>query len=613
MAPALSFMAPSLAKEIPFASVCTIYTDPALQAARVESTPMVYNQVPMVPELNLQSTFNQMPYESAVRQQTQQAIMSAPVNSVRQECISFLKHGDRVGLQTYREQLQHELKSAWFSSKTILQEQIAFINTLLESPITKALAIIKDGSLSEAYATLYQLEAEFYCLEDMPRIEEPNAARLVASKRDALGFNSVEAGRLIFRRRADYHLLPELQKQKEANAKQPENLVTTQVYQLNDQAVALFDQQGLNPKEFQVFSGNELKQAIHQQYVDIVNSAADLHVKYHNNDSVKQFAQTTVTIADIGHQYNKNGFVLEAQHIADFCKALLHHTKEAAIGAYEGIPIGIVRTIEMIQHPIHTITGIAESAVSAAKGYLYIMMEASDLEMRFGLSAEMGEKKAQEIGKLFRPVHESIKQKISELTVRDCSRMAASAVTEGFLQAKLLKATGSFFNLVSKELQIAAREIPAAMLEEQLLVTTADGQVLKMAGGPGKDTMSFRDMVEKGPKNTFGSNTVPQVEKTRNTFKVGNMKEFFKTEFGAKLKKVSTKVKGQNQTTYKLNDKIAHSDLNKGDIYYLDTMHRDHLEVFKKNGEIRMVINLDGTINVKKTAVAIQENRSIKV
>ena len=52
--------------------------------------------------------------------------------------------------------------------------------------------------------------------------------------------------------------------------------------------------------------------------------------------------------------------------------------------------------------------------------------------------------------------------------------------------------------------------------------------------------------------------------------------------------------------------------IKKKDHYYLDGLHKDHPEVFNKNGNIKNALNLDGTLNVSKSNTAIAENRSIK-
>lgn len=67
----------------------------------------------------------------------------------------------------------------------------------------------------------------------------------------------------------------------------------------------------------------------------------------------------------------------------------------------------------------------------------------------------------------------------------------------------------------------------------------------------------------------------------------------------------------QGQSIYKVGGDTG-KHLNKGDHLYLDSQHKDHLEVFNKRGNIKNVLNLDGTKNWEKTERAIEEGRSIK-
>ena len=92
--------------------------------------------------------------------------------------------------------------------------------------------------------------------------------------------------------------------------------------------------------------------------------------------------------------------------------------------------------------------------------------------------------------------------------------------------------------------------------------------------------------------------------------KVSGMGQFFKTQFGVGIKKFSRKTSRnvQGQSLYKVSKKSG--PLKKGDYYYLDNRHKDHLEVFDKNGDFLRVLNLDGTENAAKTAAAF--GRSIK-
>ena len=95
-------------------------------------------------------------------------------------------------------------------------------------------------------------------------------------------------------------------------------------------------------------------------------------------------------------------------------------------------------------------------------------------------------------------------------------------------------------------------------------------------------------------------------ETSNKVIKVNNMNEFFQTEFGQKLEKSLRKTsrKYQGQTVYEVVDKGV-DGLKKGDLVYLDGLHKDHLEVFNKRGELKTILNLDGSVNNTKYDVGI--------
>ncbi|WP_238981777.1 hypothetical protein [[Enterobacter] lignolyticus] len=87
---------------------------------------------------------------------------------------------------------------------------------------------------------------------------------------------------------------------------------------------------------------------------------------------------------------------------------------------------------------------------------------------------------------------------------------------------------------------------------------------------------------------------------------VGNMGEFFKQSgFGTDIKDNAQKSSQQyqGQSVYKATDDVG-DYIRKGDQFYLDGQHKDHLEVFDKRGNFKAVLNLDGSINREKTQAA---------
>ncbi|MFP3675014.1 hypothetical protein SB724_19520, partial [Bacillus sp. SIMBA_031] len=53
------------------------------------------------------------------------------------------------------------------------------------------------------------------------------------------------------------------------------------------------------------------------------------------------------------------------------------------------------------------------------------------------------------------------------------------------------------------------------------------------------------------------------------------------------------------QSVYKATSDVG--AISKGDYFYLDGLHKDHLEVLDSGGRFRAVVNMDGTVNQSKT------------
>lgn len=108
--------------------------------------------------------------------------------------------------------------------------------------------------------------------------------------------------------------------------------------------------------------------------------------------------------------------------------------------------------------------------------------------------------------------------------------------------------------------------------------------------------------------NAIGNLSNGNGQGSRQDYSVENMSEFFESEFGSELKNniSKTKKRKDGQSVYKVDDKsLKKLGLNKGDQLYLDGLHKDHLEVFDKNGKFLKVLNLDGTLNLDKTTKAL--------
>lgn len=93
---------------------------------------------------------------------------------------------------------------------------------------------------------------------------------------------------------------------------------------------------------------------------------------------------------------------------------------------------------------------------------------------------------------------------------------------------------------------------------------------------------------------------------------IGTMAEYFRTPLGKELRGVAkdTSKNYQGQKVFKVSEKSKKfPDFKPGDCFYLDGLHKDHFEVFKPDGSVRTVLNLDGSVNEKKLLSAISAGR----
>jgi len=112
-----------------------------------------------------------------------------------------------------------------------------------------------------------------------------------------------------------------------------------------------------------------------------------------------------------------------------------------------------------------------------------------------------------------------------------------------------------------------------------------------------------------------GLSSKPETPLQRQTTTAANMYEVFeKHPLGKLLSENAQKTKGvyDGATIYKSTNKIPQYGIKKGDYFYLDKKHGNHIEVFNGTGTApRTVLNLDGSVNIKKLNTAIDQGRQI--
>ena len=133
--------------------------------------------------------------------------------------------------------------------------------------------------------------------------------------------------------------------------------------------------------------------------------------------------------------------------------------------------------------------------------------------------------------------------------------------------------------------------------------------------GPTSGSTTVTPLPEvRGPELIFSDTQADKEGKYQpNQGAVGNMGEFFKQPgFGSEMKDNAQKTNQifQGQRVYQATDSLG-DYIQKGDKFYLDGLHKDHIEVFDAKGYFKMVLNLDGSRNESKTRTAFRENRRL--
>jgi len=142
------------------------------------------------------------------------------------------------------------------------------------------------------------------------------------------------------------------------------------------------------------------------------------------------------------------------------------------------------------------------------------------------------------------------------------------------------------------------------------------------SGGQGANNTGNTD----GPISAGGSSTTTPIAEQNpddlaylaggyepNKGAVGNMGEFFnQSGFGSQMNDNARKTSQiyQGQSVYQAKGTVG-DYIAKGDKYYLDGAHKNHLEVFDSKGKVKAVLNLDGSYNDTKTQAAIKEGRRL--
>ncbi|MEX0940513.1 MAG: hypothetical protein WDZ41_04080 [Candidatus Babeliales bacterium] len=332
---------------------------------------------------------------------------------------------------------------------------------------------------------------------------------------------------------------------------------------------------GIKNTEFDQFYGNSVQHKLHQEFINIIDKAGWLYKKHYQKPEVKNLSQHIVQFADVGREYNRAGAIAKAITIADCCWGLL----DCGIGIAEGAAQGIGNTANTILHPIETIKNMTDLITAAGKGLGKVI--------NFVFEAGTDLDKYQTLQPKALALYNALQERLKQATVRDVAREVTSFGVEMYLTGKLTKVTHNFLRDAKGRAKKAIKAIENHA--PQRIPVTPEGIQLPIQ----------TQIAEEAGKNLFDlmEKAKDKIKGTAQILKIRNMYEFFETDFGKLLKGKVEKIKGTQM--YRIIEKINHPDLKKGDIFYLDKLHLDHIEVFDHKNRAKTVLNLNGTPNKK--------------
>ena len=293
--------------------------------------------------------------------------------------------------------------------------------------------------------------------------------------------------------------------------------------------------------------------------------------------------------------------VLEAQGAITWMD-LPHLAKVFAEGAAENaIHIGI----DPVGYVKDTAQGYVEVVKQSALFFMDVYDQPEELwvsEAQEALLEERAVERMTAITQLCSQIQGTVSQMSRDDFVRLCGRMAVDyyvykGIDLGISKIRSIKlpakvAENSLFMRMQEQLESLGARHPE--------LVTPEGFVFKVP-----QTVEETTVLKNAADNAFGGGAQAVI-------KVDNISTFFeKTEFGKSLQGKAQKVRGRQ--VYKMTQDSPCGRLAKGDHFYLDLKHRDHIEVYNKRGKSVTVLNLDGTVNKAKEVVALEQGRRIDI
>jgi len=392
----------------------------------------------------------------------------------------------------------------------------------------------------------------------------------------------------------------------------------------------------LNGDQWGIIYGSTLQKQLHTELLACIDDGIAFH-----DDQL--FVQTV----DLAHQTNRAVFVAKSSLLVDLCKAVV---QGVVGGSVQGVGNAFCTKLHPIDATINTIKVVGFVAQSCAQ----VGSTAAKLVYYYATDEQKYYTTMRDIYDYNAAVCATISDYFAKnelpTIAYDASYLIAETVVSGRSMrlisgwgSKLTQKLANYAQQCAAESQLVPIGLPGLRVDgaqffEKQKHKQNGGSSVSTGGSRGQSVVQkvknkanvqkVKEKTKKLPANKKGKSDGARgqavcqgaVDQAKQVLKAESGNDFFKkTEFGRWLKNycdATGQKNNNNEQVYRVKEKIDHPYLKKGDVFYFDSEHKDHLEIFRGHGSCyyqKYVFNLDGTVNEKLTEKVLSERRKLRL
>jgi hypothetical protein len=351
--------------------------------------------------------------------------------------------------------------------------------------------------------------------------------------------------------------------------------------QFSDIARQYLADKGIYPPRIMTLTGNALQRQMQREYQDIIERAAALYHSTHK-EVYKDVLNLTMQLLQLGIDCTFEEAILPSQIISDACYTIIENRRAIAQGTLEAVNDIVEYAAE---HPIETaLTVFAPAEIAAYRTGCFALQT---LRYTYKWLSQTDYRNFTPT-KVFTKL-ERIYNDFAKIPIADKLRMGTALGLQIAIDGTIVPI---FKSRAHAGLKKMLQELKSSWKSKFATVNTAQQKVSVR----GEHLTHFNE----NQSNKFLSRSSVN-SNVRNVLKVHNMHEFFELPFGKALIKKVKKLNGVQ--SYVIQENINEYGLKRGDKFYLDKLHKDHLEVFDSDGKCECEI-------AREQAPELQKNLS---